>query len=415
MTRFVLVVVAAAFATLHILLYADAPVELAANLVVDAALIVVYRFPLAVSSLALAVAVLRAVADQVAPGVLTVADPPMLATVPASTPVILWFAVHTLPRATALVITAAFTVMATRLWEPSWPVISSGLSTGLVPALVALYLKARQDLLASLRERAESAEREQLLLTERARSAEREQELLTERARSAEREQELLAERATAAERQRLASEMHDLVTHHVTEIVLRAGALKVSSADDTIRDASERIREAGARTLAELRELIGVLRSGQDTFTDHRAAAVAKVAVDDDLRTLAGDADLETTGEPLPMPPAVARAAYRLVQEALTNARKHAPGAPVRIAVGYGHDTMTIEVENGPATRPADPSLSATGSGTGLDGLRRRVTMLGGAFEAGPSGDGFRVRAGLPVGEPDRPVGEPDRPVGER
>ena len=98
-------------------------------------------------------------------------------------------------------------------------------------------------------------------------------------------------------------------------------------------------------------------------------------------------------------MPVSVARTAHRVVQEALTNVHKHAPGGEVCVDVRYTQDVVTVLVENSPPTAPVDPALAASGSGRGLHGLRERVELLGGRLQAGPRSDGgFRVQARLPV-----------------
>lgn len=253
------------------------------------------------------------------------------------------------------------------------------LSATALPALVALYLKVRGELLRSLRRRAELADAER----------------------------RLLAERAESAERQRLAAELHDIVTHHVTEIVLHADALRVTTRDDDARAAAEQIRHAGTRTLTELRDLMRVVTNGIRTTPAERP--------DDDtggdLAELASAdrATLEVTGDPGTVPAVVARTVYRVVQESLTNARKHAPGAPVTITIAYPGDRVDVEVRNAPPPRTADPTLTSAGSGMGLIGLGRRVSLLGGVFSWGGDGDGgFTVTASIPAAKPYEGVFDP-------
>ncbi|GAA3228239.1 sensor histidine kinase [Nonomuraea helvata] len=235
--------------------------------------------------------------------------------------------------------------------------------------LLALYLKIRGELIRSLRKRAELADSEH----------------------------RLLAERAETAERQRLAAELHDIVTHHVTEIVLHADALRVTTGDDDARAAAEQIRRVGTRTLTELRDLMRVVTTGARPVPAGRA--------DDDtggdLAALAAadHAALNVEGDPGTVPAVVARAVYRVVQESLTNARKHAPGAPVAVNVVYPGDRADVEVRNAAPRRSADPALTGAGSGMGLTGLDRRVTLLGGTFSAGADGEGgFTVTASIPA-----------------
>jgi signal transduction histidine kinase len=109
--------------------------------------------------------------------------------------------------------------------------------------------------------------------------------------------------------------------------------------------------------------------------------------------------AELAADGDPALASPVVGRTAYRIVREALTNARKHAPGAPVLARIGYRESQVRVVVTNGPATRSADSELSATGSGLGLAALRQRVELMHGTLRAGPTADGgFRLEAVLPA-----------------
>jgi signal transduction histidine kinase len=211
---------------------------------------------------------------------------------------------------------------------------------------------------------------------------------------------------ARAAERQRLAAEMHDLVTGHVTEMVLHAGALKVSARDQDVRAAAQQIRDAGSRALDELRDVIGLVRGGgepsdrpphRDRVPDGSGQDAGGLSA---LAEAAG-AELVVAGDPGAISPAIARAAYRVVQEALTNARKHAPGSEITVRVRYRPEAMRIQIDNTAARTPPDPVLAASGSGTGLAGLDRRIRMLGGTLTAGPDGDGFRVTASLPATVP--------------
>ncbi|TMR06374.1 two-component sensor histidine kinase [Actinomadura soli] len=222
---------------------------------------------------------------------------------------------------------------------------------------------------------------------------------LTERAERAERERHLLAERARAEERARLAAEMHDVVAHRVTLMVLQAGALRVRAPDEPTREAAEELRGTGCLALEELRDVIGLLRR------DQPAAPPADSGPLPDLSVLVAESaavgvpvELAEHGDPPPASPAVGRTAYRVVQEALTNARKHAPGAAVHVDVRYRTDGVTLTVRNAAASREPDADLAASGSGMGLAGLRERVELIGGTFTAGPHLDGFSVEASLPA-----------------
>ncbi|WP_433473113.1 sensor histidine kinase [Spirillospora sp. CA-142024] len=222
---------------------------------------------------------------------------------------------------------------------------------------------------------------------------------LTERAERAERERHLLAEQARAEERARLAAEMHDVVAHRVTLMVLQAGALRVRAPDEPTRAAAEELRGTGCQALEELRDVIGLLRR------DPEGAPAAVSEPLPDLSALVADSaavgvpvELAEHGDPPSASPAVGRTAYRIVQEGLTNARKHAPGAAVEVDVRYRTDGVTLTVRNAAPSREPDAELAASGSGMGLAGLRERVELIGGTFTAGPDGGGFRVEASLPA-----------------
>jgi signal transduction histidine kinase len=229
-----------------------------------------------------------------------------------------------------------------------------------------------------------------LLITARQELSERIRELASSR----EREKRLLAETVRAAERAELAREMHDVVSHQVTLIAMQAGALQVSANGGTA-EAARTIRELSTRTLEELRNLVGVLRSGD-------AADECQPGLDelDDLvrnfRDEAVPVALDVEAEPSRLPRPVSHAVYRTVQEALTNVRKHASGARASVRVMAEQDTLVVEVRNGraKARKPALPS-----GGHGLIGLKERAGLLGGTFSAGPTSEGgFRVSATYPL-----------------
>ncbi|QLE76182.1 ATP-binding protein [Streptomyces rectiverticillatus] len=230
------------------------------------------------------------------------------------------------------------------------------------------------------------------------------------RAAQLEREQEIVADRARLRERTRIAQDMHDSLGHELSLIALRAGALQVAPGlDATHRAAAADLREAAAAATDRLRDIIGVLRDAGP------AAPAPLTPPDDSLRALVDRA--AASGLPvrarLPyetaLPPLVERAAYRVVQEALTNAAKHAPGAEVSVTVesGAGETAVTVVTGPGPGPTAASP---APGGGTGLLGLRERVALAGGEFTAGPCGDGgaFEVSARLPHEPGLRPAPRP-------
>jgi signal transduction histidine kinase len=226
---------------------------------------------------------------------------------------------------------------------------------------------------------------------------------LTERAERAERERYLLAEQARADERAKLAAEMHDVVTHRVSLMVVQAGALRVTAPDERTRIAAEELRATGAQALRELRDVVGLLRR---TPAEEEGKATEPDAPLPDLRPLIAESEATGTpvelveeGDPTLAAPVVGRTAYRVVQEALTNVRKHAPGARVRVHVRYRTAGLCLTVTNTAPTGAADPMLAGTGSGTGLHGLRERVELVHGTLDAGPEpGGGFRVEATLPA-----------------
>ncbi|WP_229851339.1 sensor histidine kinase [Streptomyces roseolus] len=231
------------------------------------------------------------------------------------------------------------------------------------------------------------------------RSARQRRDRLREAAESREREHRLLTERVLAAERARLAREMHDVVAHKVSLISLQAGALQVTALPDApaTLETARVIRELSVATLTELQHLLGVLRTAggeagelvpQPRLADLRALAEAG----------APQVGLRVGELPDGLPEAVDRAVYRTVQEALTNVRKHAPGADADVHVWSDTDALHVAVRNTAPDRAAAP-LGLPDGGHGLMGLRERAQLLGGTFAAGPlPGGGFLVRASFPV-----------------
>jgi signal transduction histidine kinase len=352
---------------------------LALRLVLDLAALAILRAPVLVTSLTIAGALALQLSELVSPGLLVAT--PVLTGDPLTlsvTPLVVTTAVQAHNRRSTWVLVGVLTLLATRPWDPSLLTISLGLLVTAFPALLGRYLVARRTLMANLRERAERTDREQ----------------------------HLLAEQARAEERRRLASEMHDVVTHRVSLMVLQAGALEVTARDDATRRAAEGLRAAGMQALDELRELVGVFggeRTGQSPSVGPQAPPRADLRELVDASVAAGVAvQLDRTGDADAVPPAVLRTAHRVVQEALTNVHKHAPGGRVRVEVRYGADLVTVAVSNTAAANTAataDPVLVASGSGSGLRGLRERVEVIGGTLRAGarPEG-GFAVRAEIPV-----------------
>lgn len=202
------------------------------------------------------------------------------------------------------------------------------------------------------------------------------------------------AEVALSRERALLAREMHDVVSHQVTLIAVQAGAVQVAGRDEAERGFARTIRQLCVVTLQELREMVQVLRASGGT-----AREIAPQPVLTDLPRLIADSGLETTAtvdlpETLGQP--VQRAVYRFVQEGLTNVRKHAPEAAVRVSARMHDGMVLVDLVNGPARAER---LELPGSGLGLIGLGERASLLGGSLEAGPQpGDGYALHLRIPA-----------------
>ncbi|TDD91160.1 sensor histidine kinase [Saccharopolyspora karakumensis] len=240
--------------------------------------------------------------------------------------------------------------------------LSIGVNSALytVPAMLGLWLHQRQALVTAARERIERAERERALLTGR----------------------------AVTEERRRIARELHDVIAHRASVMSLQAGALTLHAKDEGTAHTAEIIRENSAKALTELRGMLRVLREGPSDLSE--APALADIAqlvreTGSGVRLSMPDELPETTGS-------TGRAAYRVVQEALTNAAQHAPGASVSVVVEDG-DELRATITNGPGAQ-----ASTAGPGYGLLGMRERVALAGGSLEVGQTADGgFRVAAVLP------------------
>jgi signal transduction histidine kinase len=210
-------------------------------------------------------------------------------------------------------------------------------------------------------------------------------------------EHELRTAEAIADERARIARELHDVVAHAISVIVLQArgGRRMLDENPGETRTALDAIEQAGEQALVEMRRLLGMLRDADERATlspqpglgrlDELAAEVSAAGLPVEVRV---------EGDAVELPPSLDVSAYRIVQEALTNALKHAGPASAEVAVRYGHDVLELEVvDNGSGNGNGD------GSGHGLVGIRERVGVYGGELEAGPDPrHGFRVRARLPL-----------------
>jgi signal transduction histidine kinase len=224
---------------------------------------------------------------------------------------------------------------------------------------------------------------------------------LRDRARQAEEGQRLRVEEARHLERERLAREMHDVLAHRISLLAVHAGALEFrqdAPAEET--RAAGVIRQCAYEAMEDLREVIGVLREGPDASDPQRPQPTLTElpALIDESRRTGTPVTLDNRiGDLSAVPDRIGRHAYRIVQEGLTNARKHAPGAGVRVTVeGSPGAELTVEVRN--ALSPAMAEGQIPGSGSGLIGLRERVDLVGGRLDHGRTlSDDFRLRAWLP------------------
>jgi signal transduction histidine kinase len=219
-------------------------------------------------------------------------------------------------------------------------------------------------------------------------------------------QRDVAARAAVTVERGRIARELHDVIAHNVSMMVVQAGAAaRVLRADEPeVRAALDTIAVTGRQTVDEMRSLLGVLRSVDDGSAGTPAEVAAKLAPQPGLAELPALVDsvqragLSVTcrveGRPQPLPAALDLSAYRVVQEALTNALRHAPGAHATVVVGFADADLSLQVRD----KGGDRSVSSPGPGHGLVGMRERVAMFGGDFTAGPTSDGFRVSATFPI-----------------
>ncbi|MFC7894643.1 sensor histidine kinase [Streptomyces sp. NPDC057381] len=296
-------------------------------------------------------------------------------------------------------------------WFLPFASIATSLGMTAPPLLLGLYVGQRRRLMESLRERADSLERELQLLAERA---------------------EERAEWARGEERTRIAREMHDVVAHRVSLMVVHAAALQAVARKDpekAVKNAAL-VGDMGRQALTELREMLGVLRSGGEGARAERAAvplaavgvaaaAAASRAADDgersgegpclsELDELIGQSaaagmvvDLSVQGEERSYPAVVESTAFRVVQEALTNVHKHAAGAKTYVRLAHRVSEIAMQVENEPPPVGSSEESGARlpSGGNGLVGMKERVAALGGVFVSGPTdAGGFRVSAVIPA-----------------
>ncbi|WP_455713732.1 sensor histidine kinase [Streptomyces uncialis] len=222
-------------------------------------------------------------------------------------------------------------------------------------------------------------------------------------------EHRMVAGQARLMERQRIAQDMHDSLGHQLALIAVHTGALEVdTSLTERQREAVGVLRNASVTAMHELREVVGILRDGIEGTpppTDGAGPAARGTAGIDtlvaDARGAGHTVRLRRTGPERPLAAAAGHAAYRIVQESLTNAYKHAPGARIDVELRYEPDSLVVEIASGPAAR--GPAADVVSGGQGLTGLRERARLVGGIVHAGPTDDGgFRVAGVLPYGSGD-------------
>ncbi|RPF35305.1 MULTISPECIES: sensor histidine kinase [unclassified Streptomyces] len=230
---------------------------------------------------------------------------------------------------------------------------------------------------------------------------------LEERAARLEKEREAQSKVAVAAERARIARELHDVVAHNVSVMVVQAdgAAYVLDAAPDQAKKALETISSTGRQALAEMRRLLGVLRTGEHQEVGEYVPQPDVDQIDElieQCRTSGLPVDFKVEGTPRPLPSGVELTAYRIVQEALTNTRKHGgPNAGASVRLVYFDDGLGLLVEDDGKGAPHElyEEGGADGQGHGLIGMRERVGMVGGTLDAGPRpGGGFRISALLPL-----------------
>ncbi len=213
-------------------------------------------------------------------------------------------------------------------------------------------------------------------------------------------ERDRTAEQAVTEERVRIARELHDVVAHHVSVMGVQAAAARHVLDRDRDRAvmALNEVEESARQAVSELHRLVGLLRSDGEPGDDAPQPTLESLpALIASMRNAGLDVDLRVVGRPRPLPSAVQLSAYRIVQEALTNVMRHAPGAQATIVLSHLQDALKIEVVNGPSAH--GQRGEGPGGGRGLVGMRERAAILGGHIEHGPANrGGYRIAASLPV-----------------
>jgi signal transduction histidine kinase len=214
-----------------------------------------------------------------------------------------------------------------------------------------------------------------------------------------EQEQETRARAAVAEERARIARDLHDVVAHSMSVIVVQAGAERLALPEEatSTREVLQSIEETGRQALVEMRRLVEMLRKDDEELALAPQPSLAHLELlVEQVREAGLPVELSVEGEPRALPPGVDLSAYRIVQEALTNALKHAGPARARVTIRYAANQLELEVgDDGAGT-----TGGADGGGHGLVGMRERVAVFGGVLEADRRLEGgYRLRATLPLG----------------
>lgn len=226
-------------------------------------------------------------------------------------------------------------------------------------------------------------------------------ELLQERATRLEQEQPRAAAAARAAERERIARELHDVIAHSVSVMVVQAGAARqvLPSAPAAANEALLAVEATGRAAMSELRSLLGVLQRPSEVDLAPQPSMGELAALLQRVAEAGLPVSLRVLGRQQPLPPGLDLAAYRIVQEALTNALKYSGLAATEVRLEYRPDALKIEVLDEGVGRPAGLLRASESQGRGITGMRERVAVYGGTLEVGPRlGRGYAVRAWLPL-----------------
>lgn len=228
--------------------------------------------------------------------------------------------------------------------------------------------------------------------------------VVNHRQREAEAQRTRLADRAVAEERRRIARELHDIVAHHITTMQLMAGGARANLAHDpeVSREALVTLEDSGRMALREMRQLLDVLRAGEEP---EQTPPAPQPGTDDlgriitESRLAGTETEFTVDGPVRPLPPTVGLTVFRIVQEALTNTRKHAGKARAHVRLTYHGDEVGVEVRDDGAGAQVPPARPTARSGYGLIGMHERVALQGGTLEAAAlAGGGFRVAARIPL-----------------